>query len=517
MSARSASAPRTYCVHAACLRGVDAVPVTVEVSLSGSIPGITFVGMADSCVQEASTRIRCAIRSGGYDMPRGAIVVNLAPGDIRKQGTSFDLPVIVAILAITGQMPRDGIDDCLLTGELALDGGVRPSRGAVAYALLARELGLTYVNGPDEAPIPLDGVRQGCIDHVRALVRGVPEAVRPLRAHAVGRPAARKLDYSDVVGQEIAKRGLAIAATGSLGLIMVGSPGAGKTMLARRFTTILPSIDGDALQEALCVHSVSGEDVSGLLAGERPFRAPHHSISCAGLVGGGRPVHPGEISLAHGGVLFLDELAEFPGNVLQSLRQPIERGYVRLVRSEGSFTFPSRFQLLAASNPCPCGYLGDAEIECACPPGHVLRYRSKLGGPLADRIDIMLDIARPDPALIVDGARGATSGELAAAVRAGRSFASWRESKRSDSAPGPDGNPTERPVDVEGAVAAFALDDAGKRSLLGVARAAHLTGRGITRVCRIARTIADMAESEVVGADHIMEAAMYQGRRFDER
>lgn len=278
-------------------------------------------------------------------------------------------------------------------------------------------------------------------------------------------------------------------------------------MLARRMTSVMPPIDDDELQEALCIHSVVGEPTASLLAGERPFRSPHHSSSRAGLVGGGRPVRPGEASLAHGGVLFLDELAEFGNNALQALRQPIEEGCVRLVRADGAYVFPSRFCLLAASNPCPCGYLGDREIPCTCPPYAVERYQAKLGGPLADRIDLIIDVARPDPAAIIEGAEGLTSAAIRADVQRGRAFRLWRTGRL-------DPDALERkPGSIDSAIQTLSLDATGSDTLLAIAESNHLTGRGIMRLCRIARTLADIAERDRVEADHVLEASLLQGRR----
>ncbi|MDO4436660.1 MAG: YifB family Mg chelatase-like AAA ATPase [Coriobacteriaceae bacterium] len=499
----------TFSVHAACIRGVEAFSVTVEVSASGSIPGLSIVGMADAAVLEARSRIRCALRSGGFDVPRSALTVSLAPGDIRKTGSGLDLPIALAILALSGQIPLKGLDDCLFVGELGLDGSVSGCKGEIAYQVLARDQGLSFVGGSSQASVSLSGVRTGCIEHLENMRLGVEAALRPLSEGHV-KPARRRpiLDFGDVVGQEVAKRGIAVAATGGLGLLMVGSPGSGKSMLARRITGILPPIDEREQQEALCIHSVVGEPIEGILEGERPFRSPHHSISTPGLVGGGRPVRPGEISLAHGGVLYLDELAEFSNQTLQTLRQPLEDGSVRIVRVDGSYVFPARFQLVAASNPCPCGYLGDREIACKCSDASIERYRAKLGGPLADRIDLILHISRPDPELIVQGGEGQTTADLKEQVERGRDFCAWRT--RVQSIDDEDGG--DEPS-LDSAVSQYQLDESGRTRLIDISHRNNLTARGIVRLCRIARTIADMAESERVGAIHVLEGAQLQGRR----
>lgn len=502
--ARSGS-HQTFAVHSACLRGVEAFPVTVEVSSSGGIPGITIVGMADSAVLEARSRIRCAIRSSGFEVPRLSFTVSLSPGDMRKTGTGFDLAIAVAILALSGQIPISGVDGCLFAGELALDGRVLGVRGEVAFQILSRSERLRFVSGHYDRHISMGNVDQVELGALGGLRGGIAHLPLIPSTRCEVRPEMAMLDYEDVVGQEFAKRALMIAAAGGLGLLMIGPPGSGKTMLARRMTSILPPIDQMELEQALCIHSVMGEPADKLLSGIRPFRNPHHAASSAGLIGGGRPVLPGEISLAHGGVLYLDELGEFQNSVLQMLRQPLEDGEVRLVRVDGTYVFPARFQLLAASNPCPCGYLGDREIACRCSETAVQHYQQRLGGPLIDRIDVVVDVGRPDPSTIVSGSSGASSHDLKEQVLRGRQFAGWRCRENCESGSLRSG--------LDSSVAAYGLEDNASEALVELARRKRLTARGITRLCRIARTIADVDEKILVTTDNLLEASMLQGRR----
>lgn len=501
----------TFSVHAACIRGVEAFLVTVEISSSGSIPGLTIVGMPDASVMEARSRIRCALRSSGFDVPRRSLTISLSPGDIRKTGTGFDLPIAVAILALSDQIPKMGLDGCLFVGELALDGTICVAKGEVAHQLLARERKLRYVGGFCPGHVPVAGADARYLERLDMLKFGVEDATRRFPTIRIGSPSAQLPDFGDVVGQEIAKRGMAVAAVGGFGVLMVGPPGAGKTMIAKRMPGILPPLDDRELQEALCIHSVAGEPTDALLRGERPYRSPHHSISIAGLLGGGRPVRPGEISLAHGGVLHLDELGEFSGNVLQSLRQPMEEGEVRIVRVDGAYVFPAHFQLVAASNPCPCGHLGDRDVPCRCSESAIARYRAKLGGPMADRIDIVINVARPDPDLIIGGTHGKTTSELRSEVEAGRAFAKRRRCR------GPVGRGGPSSASLDSIVRSYGFDERGAETLLDVARSGNLSARGIIRLCRISRSIADMAESDRIEMPHVLEGSQLQGRRDDGR
>ena len=477
--------------------------MAVEVSVAGGIPGITIVGMPDAAVLEARYRVKNAIKYLGFEVPRAHVTVNLAPSELRKTGTGLDLAIATGVLACTGQIPTRGLDGCLLVGELSLSGSVSPVRGIVAYQRLAEEQGLLFVGPPGSASVNGSEVR--VIQNLAELKQGVqslPEVPRGSGDKAHDECARRSVvDFSEVIDQEMAKRAFVIAASGGHGMLMVGPPGAGKSMMAKRMASILPPLTEAEVAESLLIHSVAGQDLASIREGVRPFRAPHHSISTGGLLGGGRPVRPGEVTLAHNGVLFLDELPEFGPGTLQSLRQPLEDHEVRLVRVEGTFVFPCDFLLVAAANPCPCGYLGDPDHTCTCSPGRIQTYQSRIGGPLMDRIDVLVDVARPSSKRIIAGEEGTSSRDMAELVARAQSFSSWRRARSKVDKP-----------DRAKSVPELELDGPARATLEGTSARLGLGGRNIVRIARVARTIADISESELVGRDHVMEACLYRTR-----
>ena len=490
-------------VRSATLRGVEAVPVEVEVVVGNGMPGMFIVGMPDAAIQESRERVRAAIRASGFSMPNERVVVNLAPGSLRKSGPGFDLPIAVGILIATGQVDPRHASGRLLVGELSLEGAVRPVSGILAHALCARDEGCDVVCGPPEGGfVRVEGVEQLIAASLSSFRTGEFPAGRP----AVSPAAAEAPDFSDIAGHEMAKRALQIAAAGGHGVLMMGPPGSGKTMLASRLPSILPPLSpAEAFQTAL-IHSVAGEDPASAFNGIRPFRNPHHSASSAGLIGGGSPPRPGEISLAHNGVLFLDELAEFRPSVLQGLRQPLESGRGVLTRADGNVAFPARFMLVAASNPCPCGYLGDPERECLCGIPRIRAYRNRIGGPLMDRIDIRIDVRRIPPGEVLATGRGTSSEELRRDVLRAREYASWRRARERE-----EGGARSR----RGAarlVGACRLSGEDEEFFECAARRNRMSGRAIIRTLAVARTVADMEESLRVGRAHLCEALAFRVR-----
>lgn len=499
-------------VQTATILGVEAKPVTVEVSFSNGLPGISVVGMPDTAVSEARLRVRAALRSCGFEVPTVHILVNLAPSDIPKSGSAFDLPIAVGILLATGQIEAEGITGQLCVGELSLDGSIRPVRGMLAYEQLARDLGAHMLSAVVERGVLSESSSQHyCIETLDDLRTGT--FFEPLPRHRQGQRADK--DYCDIAGNDLAKRALTIAAAGEHGLMMIGPPGSGKTMLASRLPTIMTPLSTDERFASAMIHSVAGLSYDSILEGEKPFRAPHHSATKAGLLGGGSPVMPGEVSLAHNGILFLDEIPEFGSSVLQLLRQPVESGTVSLARAKGTTVLPASFMLVAASNPCPCGYFGDPERSCTCTSAEIHRYQGRIGGPLLDRIDMVLDVWRSKPGEVLATGSGKGSAEMREQVNVAREFASHRLSRSemfNKQAEALLDDDSLELFEGEGArlLAACGLGRAEKLCLEEAAEHLKLSGRGIMRALSVARTIADLEHSEKVASEHILEALTFR-------
>ncbi len=498
-------------VQSATPRGVEALFVTVEVDRHRSDnPRVIIVGLADTAVREAEQRIFAAMRRLGRRRPEAArVVINLAPADERKEGAGLDLPMAVGVLASAGEVDHRRLRRRLFLGELSLEGRLLPVRGMLPVVLAARRRGFEEVVVP--AANRAEAVAVGGVGVVGAaslneVVRYLRDGVEPpvARDHSDPPPPPAAVDLADVVAQEQARRALEIAAAGGHHLLLMGPPGSGKSMLARRLPTILPPLEAEQALETTCVYSVSTRvpRPAGLMD-RRPFRAPHHTVSAAALIGGGAVPQPGEVSLAHNGVLFLDELTEFRRDVLEGLRQPLEDRVVTIARARSTLSFPASFQLVAAANPCPCGFLGDPNRDCRCTPAAVDRYRSRLSGPLLDRLDLQLAVpAVPWRELAADR-RGEPSAAVAARVEAARAVQAERFRGVAAGCNGEMGSAELRRWAV--------LDGEPRRLLEHAARTLGLSARAWHRIQRVARTIADLAGAERLAAVHVAEAIAYRG------
>lgn len=491
------STARTY-----SLIGVDAREVRVEADVRTGLPSFTVVGLPDVAIREARERVRSAIVNSGFDFPQKRITANLAPADLRKTGPGFDLALAAAVLAASGQLPAGLLDGVALIGELALDGGVRPVPGVLAMAEAAGNGCAQALVVPQacggEAALVAD-LRVIAIERLSQLAElggeDEPDPPAPLRLEVNG--AIGELpDLADLRGQASLAYALEVAAAGGHSLIMIGPPGAGKSMAARRLPSLLPPLDPVEAVEAIRVASACGHPLGPLVGGVRPFRAPHHTVSTAGLLGGGSPPRPGEISLAHMGVLFLDELPEFRRDVLEALRQPLEDGRVLIARAHGSIELPCRFQLIVAANPCPCGH-GPSSQECECPEPAVRRYSAKLTGALADRIDLCLRLAQPSRAAL-SGARGPASEQVRDRVLVAR------ERQAARLGPGR----TNARMAPEQTRELAAIEPTAWALLRDETAGTKLSGRGFDRLIRVARTLADLEERETVSAENVHAAMM---------
>lgn len=419
---------RPVYINSAVLHGVEAYPVSVEVSLVQSIPGISIVGMDPADAMETKERVQTAIKISSFSMPNKKIVVNLAPSDVKKRGCAFDLPIALGILVATGQVNYEFVNNRLFVGELGLDGSVRSVPGTLAYGICAHKQKMTLVSAGNET-VPVDTLEHlACMNLIDALEF---EPLPKVKAEHVAQKqvVGEEFDFSDVSGHAIAKRAAQIAVAGNRRILITGPHSSGKTMLANRMVTIMPPLTSEEILETSLVYSVAGLDINPILAGKRPFRSPHHSATTAGLVGGGNPLKPGEVSLAHCGALFLDELPEFNPKTLQALRQPMESGEVCLTRIDGNLTFPAKFMLIATSNTCPCGCYGDEERECKCASHQICKYHSRISEHLIDMFDIHVNLKRLPSAKILESSNGIDSFTLRDGVMLAREFMKWRENK----------------------------------------------------------------------------------------
>jgi len=498
-------------INSATTIGLDCTKVEVEVDIASyGLPSFNIVGLGDKAVEEAKERVRSAIKNSGADFPARRITVNLAPADLPKEGPAFDLAIALGILFASGQFQSD-LSDSLVLGELSLDGSLRHTRGVLPLALFAKEnrfsrVFLPKLNGPEASIIR--GIKVYAVESLLAFLRFLNgdlkiDAEPPRNIFSILTNTSAEFDFSEIQGQEQAKRAAEIAAAGGHNIFMRGVPGSGKTMLARALPGILPRLSEEEALEVTKIYSITGNLNPGQsIVTSRPFRSPHHTTSRIGLIGGGTNPVPGEISLAHRGVLFLDEFAEFPRNVLEALRQPMEDGIVTISRARGRISYPSKFLLVAASNPCPCGYFGDTQKPCTCLPGQILRYQKRISGPIMDRIDIHLDVPPVPVEKLTGNIKYESSKQIQKRVQKARDIQLRRYKK--------DGIVSNAELNTRQVKKFCELDNKGVLLLRQAISQMNLSARSYYKVIKVARTIADLEGSKEILPAHIAESLQYR-------
>jgi magnesium chelatase family protein len=501
-----------FYITSSALLGVHAIPVHVEAHVAFNMPSFCIVGLPDATVKEARDRIRAAIKQTGLIFPRGRVTVNLAPADVKKQGPIYDLPVALAILLATGQIQPSSIQNCLVVGELGLQGDVRPVKGVLNTAVMAKQMGINEIFVPQEniqEALAVSGLTVYGIPSLRCVVDHLLQASPCTPATRVNTPYKQKdtLDFRHIKGQQLAKRGLEIAAAGGHNVLLSGPPGTGKTLLARAMPSILPNLSYEESIEVTSIASVVGDPQTkqGLIS-TRPFRTPHHSASAVSLVGGGAWPKPGEVSHAHRGILFLDELPEFSRHALEHLRQPLEDGFVTISRANSSVQFPARFLLIASMNPCPCGYLTDPNQTCDCSPGQIRRYQKRLSGPLLDRFDLTINVPRIESDKLLSDEESESSKQIRTRVEKARQVQNQRYKNHPFFL---NSEITQSQIDKY-----LVLTTEAKQLIELALNKHHLTPRGYARVRKVARTIADLESSKTLSAQHIAEALQFRQDLF---